>query len=597
MVLRALHESVRTIALGVVVVVIFFALTELAVGTRGYGWREAVFDMATIGTVLALRPRVDIVPSYRRAHAIIAGYATACIVNIVGTAVFFAVPDNLTYLAFIIIGAGATSLSWGGLIWTAGLSMALAMPTALGFEGGQVIPNTMVSLVAGTATAAVILQARRRHTQRLTRLRQATERQAAELRVAYQKLADELAQRVRAEAERVAMAEAQARMQEELSESRRLEALGTLAGGVAHDMNNVLAAIASVTDASLAEGGLPGQVREDMEQIAAASRQGAALTRNLLGFARRGKRRDDLVDVAGMVENAIALLRRTLPKGLELRVDVADDLPAVQGDEGQLGHVLINLGVNARDATHGHGTIDIEVREVAIEEDRHLPPGRYVELCVRDDGVGMNPETLDQVFEPFFSTKTGAEHAGLGLSMVFGTVRQHDGDVRIESQLGEGTKVRLLLPVVDEVPQRLSGPTSLREPARGLRVLVVDDEPLVRSGAQRLLRTWAADITMVSGGAAAVARYRSGERFDLVLLDMAMPDMDGAETFHAVRAIDPEARIAITSGYPKGADIQALIDDGAVAFLDKPYRLDDLEAVLCTLTPARPTSSVPPLTG
>ncbi len=596
-VLRGLRESVRSIALAVVGVITIFALTESLFGARGYGWREALLDIATVGVVLLLRPRASASPSYVRAHAIIAGYATACIANIVSTAVLFTVPDNLTYLAFIIIGAGATSLSWGGLIWTVGLAAALALPAAVGFEGGRALSNTIVSVAAGGSAAAVILQARRRRTQRLTQLRQATERQAAELRVAYQKLADELAQRVRAEAERVSMAEAQVRMQEELSESRRLEALGTLAGGVAHDMNNVLAAIASVAEASLADGELPEQTREDMLQIGAATRQGAALTRNLLGFARRGKRRDALVDVAGMVEDAVALLRRTLPKGLELRLHIDDDLPALQGDEGQLGHVLINLGVNARDATDGHGRIDIEVREVAIEEDRHLPPGRYLELCVRDDGAGMSPETRDQVFEPFFSTKTGGDHAGLGLSMVFGTARQHDGDVRIESELGEGTTVRLLLPVATDLPRRISGATAPREPRRGLKVLVVDDEPLVRSGARRLLRRWAADVTLVGGGAEAVARYRAGERFDLVLLDMAMPDMDGTDTFHALHAIDPEAPIAITSGYPKGADIQALIDDGAVAFLDKPYRLEELEVVLSALAPARPTSSAPPLTG
>jgi len=597
-VLRSIHDSVRTIAVAIVAVIVAFALTEFFLGVRGYGKWEALVDLSTIAVVLALRPRSTKPSTYERAHRTIAGYATVCLVNITGTSVLFGVPDNLMYVAFIIIGAGATSLSWRGLAWTAGLAAVLAVPAALSLEGGQVLPTAIVSVVAGTSTAAVILQARRRHTQRLTLLRIATERQAAELRVAYQKIADELAQRVRAENERVAMAEAQARMQEELSESRRLEALGTLAGGVAHDMNNVLAAIALVSEASLSKGGLPGQVREDMVQISAATRQGASLTRNLLGFARRGKRRDETVDVVAMVDDAVSLLRRTLPKGLDLRVHVDDDVSSVKGDEGQLGHVLINLGVNARDATDGHGQIDVTVSEVSLEEDRHLAPGRYLEIAVRDDGAGMSPSTLEKVFEPFFSTKAGPDHAGLGLSMVFGTARQHEGDVRIESQLGEGTVVRVLLPVAAEPRQRSSGAEPLRQPPRGLRVMVVDDEPLVRSGARRLLRTWAADVTVVSGGAPAVARYEQGERFDLVVLDMAMPDMDGTDTFYAVRAIDPEAAVVITSGYPLGADVQALIEDGAVAFLDKPYRHDEIEQVLCSLpSRSQPTSSAPPLTG
>lgn len=403
--------------------------------------------------------------------------------------------------------------------------------------------------------------------------------------------------------DRVAAQAERERLAERLRHAQKMEAVGTLAGGVAHDMNNVLGAIVAISSAAIADGARDG-VREDLARILESAERGAELTRNLLGFARKGKFRREPIAVEGLLAAVADVLTRTVSRQVRIATRCAPHLPPVSGDASQLNHALMNLCLNGVDAMDGAGvlTLEADALEVEAEDTRAGPeplkPGTYVALRVRDTGRGMDRETRERAFEPFFTTKSPGDGTGLGLSMVYGTVHAHEGGIRIVSRPGEGTAVELWLPAA-RPGARSRRPSGAAIGAvaveRSLGVLVVDDEPHVRRATGRLLGTLGHRVLSADSGQEALSVYgRDPDAIDVVLLDMVMPGLDGEATLDALLERHRDARVLICSGYSRNERVEAALTRGAVGFLQKPFDRNALAAALAAATQPDPPDAPAP---
>ncbi len=391
----------------------------------------------------------------------------------------------------------------------------------------------------------------------------------------------DITERMRAEAEKAAL-------QDQLMQAQKMEAIGRLAGGVAHDMNNVLGAIlgsASVLDVEVEQS---DHKREDIENILIACRKGRSLTRDLLGFARKGKYVNETISLNEVAEEAKALLKRTIAKTIDVNTALDGELRNIEGDRSQVHHALMNVCINAADSMDGQGTIEISTKNVTLEMSEcmalgGLSPGDYVQLGVRDTGAGMDQDTIKKVFEPFFTTKPKGEGTGLGLSMVYGVIKNHGGSVTLESDQGKGTTVTFFLPILEKAKEILEEPPDKSvssQPDRG-GILFVDDEKIIRSSARRLLEKLGYSVFLAEGGQSALEVYKQeGDKISLVLLDLIMPEMDGSETFEGLTAISPDVKVLLLSGYSKDEKIETLLRKGAIGFLQKPFDLRALSDVV-----------------
>jgi PAS domain S-box-containing protein len=383
---------------------------------------------------------------------------------------------------------------------------------------------------------------------------------------------------------------ARAAMEAELRQGQRMEAVGQLTGGVSHDFNNLLTVISG--NLEMLEGRLKSA--DDLELLREAQEAtalGAQLASRLLAFGRRQPLRPVLVDVNMLVQGMAGLLQRSLGETITIDLRLAPDLPRTLADPGQLENVLLNLAINARDAMPGGGrlTIATGLREVdAAAADRHpdAAPGRYVQLSVSDTGVGMAPEVRERAFEPFFTTKAVGVGSGLGLSMVYGFVRQSGGHVHLDSQLGVGTTVILCLPEDRESP--LAATAAASSPAAvgasGETVLVVEDDSRVRRVTVRRLRELGYEVVEADSGDAALALLEGGAAADILFTDVVMPgELNGPALALAARRLRPSIRVLLTSGYTDPETLAAVADLPGAGWLPKPYLIDVLRDRLAEL--------------
>jgi signal transduction histidine kinase/ActR/RegA family two-component response regulator len=420
-------------------------------------------------------------------------------------------------------------------------------------------------------------------TQMLETTTRAMEARTEELEVINQLLEEEIRERARAEDERNLL-------QEQLRQSQKLDALGQLAGGVAHDMNNVLGAISGFATLLRDELSATDPRTADLDEILIAARRGAELTRNLLGFSRKAAFENKTLQLNEVVRQVERLLDRTLLKQANIELDLAFDLASVQGDAGQLSHAVMNLCLNSLDAMDGGGHLLLRTSNLALDAVEagkvELAPGDYVRLEVIDQGCGMPGEILARACEPFFTTKPRGRGTGLGLSLTYGTVRHHGGSLRLESQVGQGTRVAILLPAAARV-QQVDGPDqdlARLGPLSGT-VLVIDDEEMIRKVAARMLQAAGLEVMQAASGAEAIGLVREhGPALSLVLLDMVMPVLDGRATFHELRKRSPRLPILICSGYSEQSTIDDLLAKGAMGLVRKPFeRLDLVRTVASCL--------------
>ncbi len=396
-----------------------------------------------------------------------------------------------------------------------------------------------------------------------------------------------------AERERLNTQAERDRLEGQLHQAQRLESLGELAGGVAHDFNNLLSVISSYA-AFVSEEVAEDRpqihwqtVRADIEQVERAAERAARLTRQLLAFARREVVQPRLLNLNEMVTELEQLLVRTLGEHVELITDLADDIGSVLADRGQIEQVLVNVAVNARDAMPLGGMLTVETStteaDAAYAGSRaNLQPGRYVTLKISDTGVGIPKPVIDRVFEPFFTTKPKGEGTGLGLATVYGIIAQAGGTVRLYSEPGVGTTVTVLLPVTERAAALAHAPPRAREVGGGGEaVLVVEDEPAMREVTRRMLTSSGYQVLAVASGTEAIDLAAGQQRqIDVLLTDVVMPKMLGAEVADRIRGLRRDVRVLFMSGYTQGALSARGVLEPGVNLIEKPFSKSGLLAKL-----------------
>ncbi len=369
-------------------------------------------------------------------------------------------------------------------------------------------------------------------------------------------------------------------LEERLRRAETLEALGQLAGGIAHDFNNQLVGIMGFAD--LLDRRVEDQkARSYAAAIRKATQRSADLVAKLLAFARKGTPQSEPVDLHALVTEVITLLKRSIDKRITLVSHLDAPATTTLGDQTLLQSALLNLAVNGRDAMPDGGTLTFATSLLDIDEagarPEGLEPGRYIRISVTDTGTGMDAATRDHIFEPFFTTKhTGT---GMGLATTYGAIRSHHGAIRVTSAPGSGSEFELLLPLVEH-RHTVSAPVPPKpEPRRPSRILVVDDEPVVRDVLSTVLRELGHEVLTFGDGERAVDHYRQRWRdIDLVIFDMVMPKLDGTRLFEQLRQINPAVRALLSSGYALQNDTSNVADAGVLGFLHKPYDIDTVEA-------------------
>lgn len=375
------------------------------------------------------------------------------------------------------------------------------------------------------------------------------------------------------------------RLEERLRQTQKLEALGALAGGVAHDFNNILSVILSYTSLHLASGQPGDTLHEDLEQIHAAGLRAADLTRQLLAFGRKQILQPRLVDLNQIVRRVERMLGRMLGEDVELVVRLSSQPGVMRVDPAQMEQLIVNLSLNARDAMPRGGTLTIETSDVVLTDEyaaerSGVAAGPHVVLSVTDTGAGMDESTKARMFEPFFTTKTRGQGTGLGLATVFGTVEQSGGHITVASELGKGTTLKVYF-------QRLAGKldegatdpkAATEEPLGGTEtILVVEDDPRVREVVVMILRRLGYDVLEAASGVEALALSEArGSGIRLLITDVVMPRMSGRQLAELVQAVRPDIAVLYMSGYTDDAIVNHGVLDPSVDFLHKPITPDAL---------------------
>ena len=382
------------------------------------------------------------------------------------------------------------------------------------------------------------------------------------------------------------------RLRRQVAQATKMQAVGQLAGGVAHDFNNVLTAIIGYCDLMLLRHTPGDSDYDDIQQIKANSNRAASLTRQLLAFSRQQTLRPEVLQLPDVISEVSQLLKRLLGEKIELRVRHDRDLGPVRADPGQLEQVIVNLAVNARDAIaaqgDGTGTLVMSTRKVSLKETRSLgpdmPPGDYTALIVRDTGGGVPAAVMGKIFDPFFTTKELGKGTGLGLSTVYGIIRQSGGYIYAENVgprdgLGSGAAFTVYLPVHHGAPTAEERRADPDEPARrwsgGGRVLLVEDEDMVRAVAERALVRAGFTVTAQPDGEDGLAEIANGGVFDLVVSDVVMPGMDGPAMARAIRKLKPDLPILFMSGYAEET-LRNEISIDNMYFIAKPFSVEQI---------------------
>jgi signal transduction histidine kinase len=383
----------------------------------------------------------------------------------------------------------------------------------------------------------------------------------------------------------------------QVHEMQKLESLGQLTGGVAHDFNNVLMGILGNLD--LITRRFPGDelaTKRLLDGAIRAAERGAALTKRMLAFARRQELRPESVDVARQIFGMVDMLRRSLGPAIEIVVELDEHLPPIRVDPNQFELAILNLSLNARDAMPAGGRLRIGARheKPTAEATPNLASGEYVCIAVTDNGAGMDEATLKRAPEPFFTTKDVGKGTGLGLSTVYGLAAQSGGLARIASDLGAGTTVELWLPVAEVEIAAQSKPSGSVMPPRAVgscSILLVDDDRLVAQGTAEMLEHLGHRVIVASSGTEALALIQSAPSVDLMITDHAMPGMTGMELAAQVRKVRPELPMVLATGY---AEVPSGGKELGIPRLAKPYRLEQLAAILAIVLGEGPAARSAP---
>jgi two-component system cell cycle sensor histidine kinase/response regulator CckA len=371
-------------------------------------------------------------------------------------------------------------------------------------------------------------------------------------------------------------------LEEQMRRQERLAAVGRLAGGIAHDFNNYLSTIMLYAGLVAGMRDLPGEALRNADVIIQESQRAAALVQQVLDFSRRSVMEIRRVDLVEFVEEAAAILRRTLPESISLRVEAAPDTWAADADPARIQQVLMNLVLNARDAMPDGGDLAIALENVTVEEggqlgDAGLGAGEWVCLSVSDTGTGIPAEALPHIYEPFFTTKGPGLGVGLGLPQVYGIVVQHGGHIAVDTEVGEGTTFRIYLPAHGAGGREATEGERRAPPrGRGETILLVEDDEGVRDAMGQALESLGYRLLSAANGREALELYDKAEGVDLVLTDVVMPELGGEEFIQELKQVDPDVRVVAMTGYAPDSGGEGSEVAGAVEVLHKPLEVADL---------------------
>ena len=373
------------------------------------------------------------------------------------------------------------------------------------------------------------------------------------------------------------------KLQAQLQQAQKMEAIGTLAGGVAHDFNNLLQAISGYTELLLMDKTADDHVYQSLKAIQNSSERAAELVRGLLLFSRKAETDRKPIALNIEIELARKIMERTIPKMVEIEVHSGDRLWTIMADPVQVEQILLNLGTNAADAMPDGGKLIIDTANIILDDEyaKHHPgakPGRYVLLTVSDTGCGMDKETQGKIFEPFFTTKQLGKGTGLGLASVYGIVKSHGGYISCYSEVGQGTTFKIYFPAMDQPEIKAAREVERQPMPRGVEtILFVDDEDAIRDYAQKALMKFGYKVMTALTGEEAFELYSGKTKeIDLVIMDLGMPGMGGYKCIQELLKLDPAVKIIVASGYSKGEQVKKSLEVGARGYVGKPFQLIDL---------------------
>jgi len=384
--------------------------------------------------------------------------------------------------------------------------------------------------------------------------------------------------------ERKQAEEQKTRLEAQLQQAQKMEAIGTLAGGVAHDFNNILQAINGYTQLLLMSKSPEDPDYHKLTQLLQSGDRAAKLIDQLLTFSRKIEGACRLLSLNQEIHLVEKLLKQTLPRMIDQQMDLQDALWLINADPVRIEQILLNLGSNAADAMPEGGTLTIQTRNVTLDDNSRevaeAEAGCYVRLTVSDRGCGMDPNTVKHIFDPFFTTKAMGKGTGLGMASVYGIVKSHNGHIICESQPNQGTTFRIYLPAFPDADPRIAPPKETKRPEGGTEtILLVDDELPVREAAAEILGHFGYRVWCAADGETALDIFsREAARIHLVILDLSMPGMGGNQCLKEILKRDPAARIIISSGYAANGPARETLKSGACEFIGKPYQASDIAA-------------------
>jgi len=367
--------------------------------------------------------------------------------------------------------------------------------------------------------------------------------------------------------------------QEQILRAQKLEGIGVLAGGIAHNFNNILMGIQGRVSLMLMDKDYSKPYFKHLKGIEKNVESAADLTKQLLGFARGGKYEVKLTDLNKLVERSVSMFGQT-KKEISIQYNFQPGLWAVETDQNQIEQVLLNLFVNAWQAMPEGGELSIQTQNVMLDESytnlQNLKPGRYVKISVTDNGVGMDEITRQRVFDPFFTTKEIGRGTGLGLASAYGIVKNHGGIITVYSEKGHGSTFNIYLPASEKHVSEEKKTSEKISTGTG-NILLVDDEDMILEVNKSMLEALGYKVLDVNSGEKAVKIYQKEKNnIDIVLLDMIMPEMSGGKTFDRLKEINPDIKVILSSGYSLSGQAQEILDRGCSGFIQKPFNLNGL---------------------